>query len=473
MIRIEAMKNTQTTSAVPAGPKGYPLVGALLAIRKDPISFFLELSKDYGDIASCKFGRNRSYFVNHPTGIKHILADNHYNYVKSSSYRHFKPVFGDGLPMQEGASWLKRRKLAGPAFSQSSLEQFAPIMIDQILEMLDQWEKNYLSRDQPFDITREMFTIALKIDTATLLSADIRPQFPVLMQSITTMFRILERRIYSALPIPWQVPTPTNLSFKKALNTLDNIILGCIEEHRKGNYNDLLMRFINARDEDTNEAMSDRQVLGEARTALIAGHETTASALAWTFYMLCKHPAVERKVRAELEQVLRGRLPKFSDLKELKYTRWTMLETLRLVPSGWLFSRRALEDDEVLGYRIPKDSSVNICPYALHRRLDFWPDPEVFEPERFSPEAEQNRSPYCFLGFGGGPRACIGGGFSLVESVLLLATTLQKYALELVPSQDVKPIPMLFLRPNKAIWMNIQRIRETDRIHEPPWSAAA
>lgn len=453
------MKNTQGDNHVPAGPKGYPLLGVLPAIKKDPISFFVNMSNEYGDIAFCKFGRHKIYFVNHPEAIKRVLADNHYNYVKSRFYKNLKPVFGDGLPMQEGESWLRRRKLAGPAFSQSSLEQFAPIMMDQILEMLSEWEKLYVDREQPFDIAREMFTVALKIDTATLLSADIRPQFPVIMQSITTMFRILEQRIYTALPIPFPVPTPANLEFRKALNTLDNVIRNCIDEHRKGDYTDLLAMFINAKDE-ANQSMNDRQVLGEARTALIAGHETTASALAWTFYMLAKNPEVERKLRLEIDTVLQGRLPKFSDLKQLKYCKWTMLETLRLIPSGWLFSRTPQRDDEVLGYRIPKGSSVSICPYTLHRRKEFWPNPEVFDPERFSPEVAQTRSPYSFLGFGAGPRACIGGGFSQVEGVLLLAATLQRYVLELVPDQDVKPIPMLFLRPNKGIWMKIRKVTE-------------
>lgn len=438
----------------PAGPKGYPLLGVIPMLKKGPLQFFLNMSEQYGDIAYWNTGRNKVYFINHPDGVKHVLSDNARNYHKSLFYRHLLPVFGGGMPMLEGESWFERRKLAEPALTHNRIGQLVPIIMEQIHDLIDELE-SHRQTNTPVDMAATMFATALKVATATLLSSNIKSHVPTISRSLSTIFRIINNRVYSGFNLPYSFPTPTHIELKKALAALDNVLLECIKGHEIGDHHDLLAMFMNARDEVTDQGMTLKELVAETRTTLIAAHETTASALAWTFFLLARHPDVERKLRKEIDSVLDGRDPTFEDYQDLKYTRWVMLEALRLYPSIWVVSRTPQENDEIFGYRIPKGSIVTICPYAFHRRPQLWPEPEKFEPERFAPEASRDRSSYAYLGFGAGPRSCIGRGLALMEGVLLIATVLRRYKFDLVPEQNFELVPMIFLRSKGKILMNV------------------
>ncbi|MDP3767798.1 MAG: cytochrome P450, partial [Dehalococcoidia bacterium] len=253
-------------------------------------------------------------------------------------------------------------------------------------------------------------------------------------------------------------PTPTNLRFRRAMRTLDDIVYGMIEARRNNgaDKDDLLSMLLEARDEETGEGMSDKQLRDEVFTMFTAGHETTAAALAWTWYLLSQHPEAEGRLHNELGSVLSGRTPGLDDLQRLPYTRMVIEETLRLYPPVWSIGRMALREDTVLGYRIPAKGQVLLSSYVTHRHPEFWDEPERFDPERFAPERAASRPRYAYFPFGGGPRQCIGNEFAMMEAQLALATLAQRYRLRLVPGQVVEPEPAVTLRPRHGVMVTVE-----------------
>lgn len=445
--------------ALPPGPKGYPLIGIVPKMRKDPVQFFSDMARQYGDIVYWTMAQYKTYFINHPEAIKQVLVTKIDNYPKSRLWKHFKPIIGDGLVMQEGEAWRQRRKLVESALTHKRIEELFPIMVKQIDEMMEGWDR-HVREQQPLDISQEMTYVTLKVAASTMLSSNITDYIPVVMKSITTILHAVERRMYGGYSLPYSVPTPNTVKLKKAMEELDGTIKQCIEEHKRNPdaYNDLLSMYITAKDEENGRVMTDKELAGESRTTLIAGHETTATMLTWAFYLLAQHPEIRQRLYEEIDTVLEGRTPTFADLMNLKYTRMVMLETLRLYPSAWLVSRSPIEDDELLGYHVPKGSIVCISSYTLHRREEDWPEPEKFDPERFTPQASRSRLSHGYLAFGGGSHNCVGSGFAMVEGALILAAVIQRYKFELVPGQQIGKRAMITLRPNKSIWMNMSHV---------------
>jgi cytochrome P450 len=344
--------------------------------------------------------------------------------------------------------------MAQPAFHQRRVTAFGDLMTDATLAMLERWRPSVAQR-QPLDVATEFMHLTLEVATRALFSASVERDVDAIGRAITTLLNEVTFRFTFPFYPPLKVPTPRNRRFLAAQATLDGVIYGIIAERRRqpGEHDDLLALLMEARDEKTGEGMSDRQLRDEVITLFVAGHETTANALSWSSYLLSTHVAVARKMRAEVDEVLQGRIPTAADVPNLPYTRMVIDETLRLYPPAWITNRRAIEDDTICGYRIPADAIVSISPYVTHRDPTLWQNPEGFDPDRFAPERSSRRPHFAYFPFGGGPHQCIGKGFALLEATLVLALLTQRYELHLAPGRRVETVAMATLRPRYGMWM--------------------
>jgi cytochrome P450 len=435
----------------PPSPPGHFLIGNAPELKSDVLGFIVQAHRDYGDVIRLRFPFVRAYLAAHPDDIRHILQDNHDNYTKNNiDYRLLKGGLGDGLLTSDGPYWLRQRRLIQPMFRRERIAQFGVLMAQAARHLADDWE-GHARRGEPFDVAAEMTRVTLAIVARALFSVEIAQDAAVISQSLTTMNESMAQAGFAAL-LPF-LPTRTNRRIRAAKRALDRVIYRIIAQRRAhpGHCDDLLSLLLFARDPQTGKTLSDRQVRDEVATFLLAGHETTANALAWTWYLLGCNPDAEDRLHAELAEVLGGRAPCVADLPRLRYTAMVIDESMRLYPPAWAFSRSNLEDDEIGGYRIKRGSLIYISQYVTHRHPAFWEDPGRFDPERFTPERVAVRPKYAYFPFAGGPRACIGSQFALTEAALILATLAQRYRLRLAPGHRVEMQPLITLRPRHGV----------------------
>jgi cytochrome P450 len=426
--------------------------------RRDPLQTFTRLRQQFGDVVRMK-GLWTAYQFSHPRDIEHILQTNYRNYRKSKFYAEGKSSIGNGLLLSEGDFWRRQRRLAQPAFHRRRIEGFAIIMADSTAAMLEAWQP-FAQRGEPLNISTEMMRLTLRIVGLALFSTDLSHDTDTIGRSLSIAREHLIRRTWQPIKLPISIPTRRNRNYLQAIRAADKVIYGMIAERRRQPMGatatgDLLTMLMRARDEETGEAMSDKQLRDEAMTIMVAGHETTALALSWTWYLLSLYPKAERKLHAELAAILGGRAPTVEDISKLKYTVMVIEEAMRLYPPAWVIARMAVNDDFVGGYRIEAKSEVILLPYVTHRHPDFWENAEDFDPERFSPERSEGRPRYAYFPFGGGPRQCIGNNFAMMEAILVLATVAQKYRLRLVPGHPVEPEPSVTLHARHGIKMTL------------------
>jgi cytochrome P450 len=442
---------------VAPGPKGYPLIGNLPDRRKSPIGFFLDAAKKYGDVVRIQFGSRTIHLFCNPEHIKHILQDNNKNYGRQTrGYTKMRTVVGNGLITSEGSFWLRQRRIAQPAFHRQRIASFATNIVGATEDMLVNWESYKKSR-KPFNVAAEMMKLTLRIVGETLLGTDVSKDANIVGEAITIGLHHINDSLNNIFSIPEIIPTPKNRRFRNAIKILDNVVLGMIAERRKKGIDtgDLLSMLIMARDEDTGESMNDQQLRDEVLTIFLAGHETTANALSWTWYLLSRNPDVRSRIQMELKDVLNGRAPSFEDLSKLRYTMMTIKESMRLYPPAWIFARSAIEDDLIGGYHIPAHSIVLVSPYITHRHSELWDNPESFDPDRFSTERVAKLPRFAYFPFGGGPHLCIGNEFALMEAQLILAVVMQNYSLDLLPGHVVEMDPLITLRPKNGLMMTV------------------
>jgi cytochrome P450 len=440
---------------VPPGPRGNIILGSIGDIYRDRLRFVLDMARIYGDVAQYRVAHMRMYQVNHPEGVGRLLHDNHRNYSKDvPTFGTLKLFLGNGLFTSDGEFWRRQRRLAQPAFHRQRVAAFGELMTGATQEMLERWQA-HVSRGQPLDVAKEFMHLTMEVVTRALFSTSVERDVGTIGRAITTLLNDVTFRFTFPFYPPLKVPTPRNRRFLTARATLDKTVYQIIAERRRqpAKHDDLLALLMDARDEETGEAMSDKQLRDEVVTLFVAGHETTANALTWASYLLSTHVAVGRQLHAEVDETLQGRVPTAADLPNLTYTRMVIDETLRLYPPAWVTNRRAIEDDIVCGYRIPADATISISPYVTHRDPTLWENPEGFDPDRFAPERSAGRPRYAYFPFGGGPRQCIGKGFALLESTLVLALLAQRYELQLVPGRRVETEAMATLRPRYGMWM--------------------
>jgi cytochrome P450 len=330
-------------------------------------------------------------------------------------------------------------------------------MVRTVREHLDRWER--LTNGETVDASREFMGLTLRIVGRTLFSTDIDDSDGHIGAAITTLQRFLNDRETAVVKVPLSIPTPANRKARAALEVLDGMVFEIIDRRRTSGStgDDLLGMLLDARDERTHDGMSDQQLRDEVMTLVLAGHETTASAMAWTMMLLSQSPIVERHAAEEVRTVLGGRAPTFEDLPRLRYVSMVVQESLRLYPPAWAIERVALADDEIGGFTIPAGGLVVISAYTMHRHPLYWEDPEGFDPERFAPERAEHRPRGAYIPFGAGPRICIGNQFALMEAQLVLAMILQRYRLDLVPGHPIVPEPLITLRPRDGMPMRIYR----------------
>lgn len=435
----------------------HALLGSASPMHRDPLGFLLE-TRRYGEVVGMRFVFSPAYLIYHPEDVKHVLQENHFNYNKDLfTYHVLNPVVGSGLLTNDGDSWLHQRRLMQPAFHRKRLATYATLMEEATESMLAGWQVHENAAES-LDIAEEMMHLTLRIVGQALFSLDLSQETSTVGQAVTTLVKLLGDYVYAPFP-PISVPTSRNRHMQAAIHELNTVVSTIIRERHELNTDtgDLLSMLLAARDEETGEGMNDQQARDEVMTLLLAGHETTANTLIWTWYLLSQHPEVENRLHSELATVLGGNAPTVEQLPDLTYTWMVLQEALRLYPPAWILSRKALADDELGGYHIPQGSMVILSPYATHRHPDFWEQPEVFDPERFTPERVAARPHYAHFPFGGGPRLCIGSNFALMEAQLILATVSQRYQLRLMPDHPVVPEAKITLRPRYGMPMTVQQ----------------
>lgn len=452
--------NQQTTTNEknhPPGPAGHILFGTLREFQASPLGYMHELAQSYGGAVRFPFiPKLYGYLFTDPDANQHILQTNNRNYTKMPhpTMQLIQPVVGNGLLTNDGDSWLRQRRLAQPAFHRRYIANLGTVMTEATERMLTRWETS-----EPTDIAEEITRLTLEIAGLTLFSIDLTGEAHTVgdaFNAITHQITRLSTRPFSNFTI--RVPfLPEARKMQKRVDLLDEVVNQIISERRatgedKG---DLLSMLMLAEDEETGETMNDKQLRDEVMTLMLAGHETTASALSWVFALLAKHPEVRGKLEAELDEVLGGRTPTMADIPNLIYTRMVFDETLRMYPTAFAMTRMATEADVVNGYDVPAGSVITLSPFVTHRNPDYWPNPDTFYPERFRPGAEHDRPKFAYLPFGAGPRQCIGNMFAISEALLIMAMVVQKYRLDLPAGHVVEMEPLVTLRIKDSLPMQV------------------
>ena len=447
----------QATPTLPPGPRGVPLLGMLPAIRRDPVGVFTRSAFRFGDVVYFKIASRRGYLLNNPDDIRHVLQDNARNYHKSPLYDKLRLVLGDGLLTSEDGFWLRQRRIAQPAFHHQRIAALAGTMSDAARDAAARWH-TLASTGRPVDVDEEMMRLTRTVVLRTLLGSELGPFTSTIDGAWAVVNQYIGQAFWS-LGIADGLPTRKYRRFVAARAVLRGAVEYVISERRRNATKtaDLLSMLMSARDEDTGATMTDQQLSVEVMTFLLAGQETTSLALTWTWYLLSQNAHARTQLERELDVVLDRRPPDYSDLANLPYLRMVVDEALRLYPPAWGFSRQALSEDILGGFRLPRGWLAFVIPYALHRHPRYWPNPESFDPERFSPERSADRPKFVYLPFGAGPRRCIGDQFALIETHLTLATFAQSYRLHLVPGHTVNPWPLITLRPRFGMPMFIER----------------
>jgi cytochrome P450 len=437
----------------PPGPKGRMLVGVLPEFRKNAPEFLRRVADEYGDLAYLPLGRQRIYLVSQPEWIRDILVAHQSNFRKSRMLERARVLLGDGLLTSEGEFHKRQRRLAQPAFHRDRLAGYGAAMTGCAVRCRDRWKAG-----DTFDAAREMMRLTLAIVGRTLFSVDVTSEADEIGVALS---QVLE--LFDAVLLPFsewleKLPLPSVRRFERARARLDQTIYGIIAERRasRADMGDLLSMLLLAQDEEGEGGMTDKQVRDEALTLFLAGHETTANALTWTWYLLSQNPEAEAKFHQEIDTVLASRLPGYEDLPQLRYAEMVLAEAMRLYPPAWGIGRRAIQDYRIGDYTIPAQSILLMSPYVVQRDPRWFPDPERFDPNRWLPENAAERPKFSYFPFGGGARVCIGERFAWMEGVLLLATIAQRWRLRLVPGHRVETRAIITLRAKYGMQMKVE-----------------
>ena len=423
--------------------------------RGDPIGYFTKCIREYGDIVFLRFLGVPMCLLNRPDCIESVLVTQHSNFEKSKDYRALRRVLGNGLLTSEGEFWRRQRKLVQPAFHQERIAAYTEVMVAYSERMLASWKDG-----QGLDVHEAMMRLTLDIVAKTLFDTDVSREAEDVGAALQFLMGKFMRQAAFAFLLPDSIPIPTTRRLRRAVGQLDKVIYEIIRRRRASGTmsGDLLSVLLQAQD-DEGLGMTDRQLHDEIMTLFLAGHETTANALSWTWLLLGQHPEVEEKLVEELRRVLGGRAPTASVLPRLTYTEMVLREAMRLYPPVWVIGRRALAPFRLGNYELPAETNVVMSQLITHRDAKYFPEPERFDPDRWRPNDPRNLAlpRFAYFPFGGGPRVCIGAGFSMMEAVLLLATIAQKFKLTLVPGQTIEKLPSVTLRPKSGIRVILHR----------------
>lgn len=439
----------------PPGPRQIMPLSGLLAYRKGPLPFFQNLAAQYGDISYFRLGPQEAFFVNHPDYIRDVLVTNSAVFHKGLALQRAKRLLGEGLLTSEDDFHRRQRRLAQPAFHRARIASYAGVMTDYASETEALWQDG-----DTVDVSAEMMRLTLGIVGKTLFDADVVSDAQEVGEAMTVVMDIFNTITIPFFELLEKLPLPQLRRFDSAKVKLDAIIYRLIEERRRSGEDrgDLLSMLLLAQDTEVDGgAMTNEQLRDELMTIFLAGHETTANALTWTWYLLSQNPAAEAGLHEELDRVLGDRVPAFDDVGKLKYTEMVLAESMRLYPPAWALGRLAMKDFEIGGYRVPAKSLVLMSQFVMHRDPRYFADPLKFEPGRWTPAARDSRPQFSYFPFGGGPRRCIGEGFAWMEGILLIASLAQRWQLRLVANHPVALKPVITLRPKHGMRMIVTK----------------
>ena len=436
---------------LPPGPPGLPVIGSLLDFRRDPLEFFTSCARRYGDVVRYQIGPVTAYLLNRPDYIEDALTLHGRALVKGRALQAGRNLLGDGLLVSEGDVWLRQRRLAQPAFHRERIAAYGAAMIDHARRMLATWQDG-----ETRDIQREMVLLTLPIIVQTLFSVSLDREAGEVGRALQIYLDEFKHQIDQGMLIPSWLPTPSRWRAQRAIARLESLIFRIIHERRAGGLNngDLLSMLLQARDEN-DQPMTDRELRDEVMTLFLAGHETTAVTLTWTWYLLATHPEVEAKLAAELQNVLGGRWPSVADLPQLCYTEKVIKESMRVYPPVWVITRMASQDIAIGGYPVPAGTSLALSQWVMHHDPRYFDRPDQFNPDRWTDDFTRQLPKFAYFPFGGGPRICLGAQLAALEAALLLAAIAQHFRLTLASPAPVKLWPALTLHPEHGISLKL------------------
>jgi len=419
----------------------------------DPLGVYTRWARQYGDIFYYRVFSRHIYFLNHPDLIEHVLVTNYQSFIKGEALQSNRRIFGNGLLTNDGDSWLQQRHLIQPAFHRDRIESYGDTMVAYTERMMAAWHDGEVR-----DIHRDMMRLALEIVAKVLFNVEVTADTHRIAGALNTFMELGSRGRMLLPPILRLLPTADNFRYRRAARQLDDIVYGLIHRRRLDVEiaDDLLSGLLQAQ-AIGRRAMSDEQLRDEVMTLLLAGHETTAVSLSWTWYLLAQYPEVEKKLWSELRAVLNGRSPRVQDLSRLPYTERVVKEAMRLYPPAWAIVRNSLKDSDLGGYRVPAGATVMMSQWVMHRDPRYYDQPEQFNPDRWLEGRAKGASKFTYFPFGGGPRTCIGASFATMEGVLVLAAIAQSYQVRVVQDCPVEPLPTITLRPRRGIKVVLTR----------------
>ena len=451
---MAVLRHTQRTQqAVPPGPPGEPLIGNARAFVQEPLNYLRRCAQTYGDILQIRLGTTAIYMFSHPDYIEHVLTTHQKYYSKSRFTQRRKSLFGNGLIFSEGAFWLRQRRLMQPSFHHKNIDRYSSAMVDLTQRLAEHWQDG-----ATLNMHDEMMRLSLGIVVKTLFDNDDAGDTRKIGHVLDILIDQVSAAAVRPIQFPDWFPTSGNRQYNAALAELNTIIEQIIREHRQrgASSNDLLSTLLQTQDED-GQRMTDKHIRDEVVNLYIAGHETVALALAFTWRLLAEHPDVEEKLHDELDSVLAGRTPTIEDLPNLPYSEQIVVEAMRLYPPVWGIFRDCTQADEIGGYPIAPKAVVLLSPWVVQRDARFYDEPEAFRPERWSQMAK-HPTRYAYFPFGGGQRLCIGNNFALVESCLALATLAQHWRFTLATPEPLELVPSITMRPKNGIGLIAHKI---------------
>ncbi|MDX1624329.1 MAG: cytochrome P450 [Gemmatimonadota bacterium] len=447
------MPPRRDATRLPPGPPGRPLVGHLPEFARDTLGFVEALAAEHGDVASFRLAGWRAYLLNHPDHVGAVLVDNHRNFVKHNFFwRHVRAIFGRGLLTNEGEPWLHQRRLIQPAFRHDRVAAYGRYMVDFTERRISGWRDGEIR-----DVREEMTSLTFEIVAKVLFDAGVAEDLEEIAEAFDTGIEQIAARIRRPVRIPDWIPTPGNLRYRAAVARMDRLIARILEEHREGraSEDDVLSRLMEARDE-RGEPMSEKQLRDEVITLLLAGHETTALALTWTWWLLAEHPEIADRVAGEARRVAGDRPLEVGDAPRLGFAGKVFRESLRLYPPAYSFGREAVEDCEIGGWDVPAGTTLFVFPWLLHRDERWFEEPLAFDPGRWDGDLEKRLPRHAYIPFGSGPRLCIGQDFARLEAVLILSTIARRFRLEWTDGPP-EPSPSITLRPTGDLRVRLRQ----------------
>lgn len=434
-------------------PPGRPLVGHLPAFGRDTLGFVERSAAEHGDMVRFRLGRWNAVLLNRPDLVEEVLVRGPWSWIKHRFFwRHVEAIFGRGLLTNEGDAWLHQRRLVQPAFRHERLEAYARTMVELTRRRIERWEDG-----AEIDVRSEMTSLTFEIVAKVLFDADVAGDVREIAEAFDTGIEEIARRFRRPIRIPDRIPTPGNVRYRRAVARMDGLIERIVAEHREGRAgpDDLLTDLMAARDEE-GRPMPAKQLRDEVITLLLAGHETTALALTWTWWLLSRHPEREARLGEEVRSALDGRAPTIGDLPRLGYVERVVKESMRLRPPAYSFGREAIEPVEVGGVRMPVGTTAFVFPWLLHRDARWFDEPLAFDPDRWEGDLEAKLPRGAYLPFGAGPRVCVGRHFAMIEAVLIVATIAARWRIEWGPDDPV-PFPSITLRPTGGLTARLAR----------------